>query len=349
MPEPIDLRVDGRRYGGWQKVLVRRSMQQIANSFELTVTERWSGASTRRPILPGAEAELRLGEDRVILGYVDDVNPSYDQRSHSVTVAGRDRTGDLVDCTADAAQAKNKTLAELCERLCGPFGIPVIVAPGIDAGKRFETWKPDEFATVYDVLEQAARIRGVLLIADGAGGLTVTRASELQANTELVLGENVLAAAGQFSQRDLFSRYIIVSQTGGDDLWSGEDAAQIQGEATDPHVTRHRPNKAEAEEPSTKPECRTRAEWKRNVHFGRSRQATYTVAGWRDGDALWRHNRRVRIRDPWMGLDTTFLIADVEFVLDEDGARTNLTVVPPQAFDRKALPEPGSQKEELQW
>jgi prophage tail gpP-like protein len=340
MPEPIELAVNGRRYGGWQELRVRRSMQQLANSFELTVTERWPGTDKRRPIQPGAEAELTLGGERVIRGYVDDVNPSYDSESHSVTVAGRDRSGDLVDCTAENVQAKGKRLDEHAQRLTQPFGVGVHVAPGVDVGPPFRTWKPDEFSTVYDVLEQAARFRGVLMIADGNGDIVITETSDERANTELVLGDNVLSAEGQFSERDLFSRYTVVSQTGGGDKWFGSDAAQIKGEASDESVERHRPSRAEADQPSSPAECRERAKWKRNVRHGRARQVTYTVAGWRDGADLWRPNRRVRIRDSWMGLDTAWQIADVEFVLDDQGARTRLTVMPPSTFDKRQIPEP---------
>jgi len=354
MPESIHLIVDGQRYGGWQKLRVRRSMQQIANSFEVTITEKWPGTEARRPITAGAECELALGGDRVIAGFVDDVNPSYDSESHSVTVAGRDRTGDLVDCSADGAQAKGKDLAQLAQRLCKPFDIPVAIAAGVNVGPKFDTWKPDEFATVYDILEQAARIRGVLLVSDGAGGLEITQASEQRANTELVLGENVLAASAQFSQRDVFSEYVILSQIAGSDRFNREDAAQIAGRAAGDNVARHRPNRAKAEEPSDKTACRTRAKWKRNVHYGRSRQVQYTVAGWRDGGDLWQPNRRVRIRDPFMGLDTAdadsdYLIADVEFTLDDEGTRTRLTAMPPEAFARKQVPEPGSEKDDAAW
>ena len=57
MPEVI-LTVGGRQYGGWKSVDIRRGIEQIAGSFELSVTERWAGQDQMRPIRQGDDNQL---------------------------------------------------------------------------------------------------------------------------------------------------------------------------------------------------------------------------------------------------------------------------------------------------
>lgn len=110
-------------YGGWQRVSVTRSIEQVANSFDLEVTERWPGQSTSRPIRPGEECTLKLDDETVITGYVDDAEPTFDRQSHGISVRGRDATGDLVDCSAvhKTGQWMNAPLDRIATDLCAPF------------------------------------------------------------------------------------------------------------------------------------------------------------------------------------------------------------------------------------
>lgn len=49
MPE-VRLTVDGDEWGGWQSYRINLGMQQLAGSFNLSLTERWAGQDTRRPL-----------------------------------------------------------------------------------------------------------------------------------------------------------------------------------------------------------------------------------------------------------------------------------------------------------
>lgn len=338
MRPDVRLAVDGTRYGGWQRVRVRRSIEQIAGTFELAVTERWAGQDTPRPIRPGAECRVLIDGEAVITGHVDDVAVRYDSGNHSVTVRGRDQTGDLVDCSAPSVQWNGRTLLDVARELCRPYGIPV--RADVDAGGRFERLKHNEGDSVFETLEAAARIRAVLLVSDGRGGLVITRASTRRIGTALVLGENVLSCQGEFSHRDRYSEYRVLGQRAGTDEHWGEQAAQIVGTAKDDRVTRHRPLTVLAEDQVDAAAAKERAEWERNVRWGRSQRITYTVQGWRHRDGLWAPNVLISVRDPYLGLAADRLIAGVAFVLDEDGLRTELTVMPREAFERIPLPEP---------
>ncbi len=337
----VRLSVDGVLYGGWEVIRIQRSIEQIAGKFDLSVTERWSGQDTPRPILPGAECRVLVDGAPVITGYIDDVEVSYDANTHTVAVSGRDRTGDLVDCSAPVKgnQSFTRPLLDLAQRLCKPFDIEV--STDTDAGGPFRqfSWNPGD--SVFSVIENAARIRAVLMVSDGLGALLITRASKERIDATIKLGVNALSCAGQFSHKDRYSEYTVLGQqAAADDGLSPTDAAQPKGVSKDEHITRYRPLIVLAEKDVDFSKAKTRAEWERNVRFGRSQRLNYTVRGWhyKPGE-LWPINRLVAVQDDFLGLDTDRLIAGVTLMLDTNGLRTELSLTPREAFDLIPLPE----------
>ncbi len=335
----VRLKVDGHVFGGWREITIRRGLEQLCASFDLTLTDRWSGQDTARPIMPGASCTVLVDNIPVIAGYVDDATPTYNKRQYGLTVSGRDLTGDLLDCSAPSTQFSGRTLAQVAKTLCKPYGIGVKVQT--DVGAAFSTLKNNEGDSVYETLEPAARIRAALLLSDGLGSLLLARAGTDRLTTVLKLGKNVLDCRAGYSHRDRYSNYTVKGQSAGSDDWNGEDAAQPLGTATDPAVTRHRPLTVLAEENVDKAAAQKRAEWERNVRYGRSRRLTYTVPGWFHADGLWAPNHMVRVRDGFLGLDEYRLISGVTLTLNRDGFRARLDVVPRETFVLIELPETG--------
>lgn len=340
MPE-VRLKVDGMIYGGWKTVDVRRSLDIAADTFALGITDRWAGQEARRPIRMGSPCEIWIDDEKLITGYVDDVNPSYDATSRTIEVGGRSKVADLVDCALsltdkEQAQFKNQNFFALATRLSKHFGIKVIDGVGSYKPARVRALEPGQ--RVYEFLEELSREEAVFLTSDPDGNLLITRASNKRITTALELGKNARSAQGRFSMRDRFSRYHFAAQSGGwGDNYAGA-SAHIRGNSEDVAV-RFRPTVIVAEQAETPESVRKRAEWQRNVAYGRSMQVTYTVAGWTHAEGLWAPNRLVRIVDEWMGLDGVWwLISTVRFRLDDQGQRTEITVMPKEAFDLIPLP-----------
>jgi hypothetical protein len=63
----------------------------------------------------------------VITGYVDRVIGTLDARQHSVTVTGRSKCQDLVDCSAEwpGGQIVGSSVLEIARKLAEPYGISV--------------------------------------------------------------------------------------------------------------------------------------------------------------------------------------------------------------------------------
>lgn len=334
----VTLTVGGQRYQGWTSLRLSRGVAQIAGGYELSVTERWAGLSTARPIKPGMTAQVQIAGLTIIQGFVDEVAPNYDAQSHTLTVSGRDATGDLVDCAAihKPGTWSNRTLAQIAKDLAAPFNVPVKVETSV--GKPFAKWSIEPGEKVVDNLDRMARQRGVLLMSDGLGNLLITQPAQYQAPAALVLGGNVLSAHGHAHMQERFSEYIVKAQQMGDDDISGTVAAAPSGTATDPAVTRYRPTIIMSEDQADAAGCKSRAAWQRTVRAAKARSIVYTVGGWLANGKPWQPNALVSVQDSFLGINESRLISQVDFYLDEQGERTELTVVGRHAFDPLATP-----------
>lgn len=331
----IDLKVNGQLFGGWQSVKIDRGIEQIAGTFELSVTDRWNTGQGQQAfgLQPGQACEVLVDGQTVITGYTDSVSRSYDARSHSITISGRDKTGDLVDCSAiyKTGQWSNKKIEQIAADLVAPFGIKVIVAA--DTGAALPVFAIQEGASVFEELERAARMRALLLMSDGLGNLLLTRAGTVKAPIGLTEGENILKADGKFDWKDRFSDYIVKGQSKGDDDNYGETVAHQVASVNDAGINRYRPLVIMAEDQDGNATLRQRAEWERNVRAGRGARATVTVQGWSVSGQLWQPNTLTRLRSPLLSADRQMLIVSIGFSLDESGSLTTIELSNPQAFD----------------
>lgn len=342
------LLVGGKRYTGWKSISITDSLEQLAATFVFDYADRWSYQARPWPISAGAQCTVLYGGERVIVGWVDDAPSSYDATDYSQSVAGRSRTGDLVDCSAvHPGEWVEQRLDQIARDLCKPFGIDVSVA--CDLGAAFPKFGLEQGETVHEALERAARMRGVRLASTPAGDLLITRVGARRSSTVIERGVNVLSAVRTWSVGDRFHRYTVLGQSQGSDEWSGEAAAQLKAEATDDGARRARTLVllAEGQEPNLD-ELTKRATWERNVRAGRAMRLRYRLAGWESAEGIWRANTLVRVVDSWFGVDRELVIAGVQFEKNDQGDTTTLELVEPKALSVEPLP-PERQSTEEEW
>jgi prophage tail gpP-like protein len=333
----VEIKVNGQIYGGWKTANISFGIEQIANSFNLSVTDRWAGQDVAYPIKTGAQCQVLVDGDLVITGHVDDVSPEFDANSHSITVAGRDATGDLVDCSAmhKTGQWANASLDKILRDICAPFGIKVLVQAPL--GNKFPTYSIQEGESAHECIDRACRMRAVMPVSDGKGNLVITRASSDKPVAALIQGENILYARGDFSQLERFSIYYIKGQDRGSDD-NTDDAtihSQVMASVSDEFIKRYRPLIVLAEDKGAHASYKERAEWERNVRRGRGTRASVRVNGWRNASGdLWRANTLVHLKCPYLGADVTLLVAGGAYILDESqGQVTELQLVGRSTFD----------------
>ncbi|HEY9200773.1 MAG TPA: hypothetical protein VIQ81_04165 [Gammaproteobacteria bacterium] len=334
----IVLKANGIVHSGWKIITVQRSLEQLADTFSLTLSERWADSDRQRSIKVGMPCEIAIDDETIITGYVDDVLPNYDAQTHEIEIVGRSALCDLVDCSLEGKQYKNKKLDELARIVCKPFGIGVMVAT--DIGAPFKSPTIESGQSPFEFLEQFARSRAVRMVSDRDSNLVFTRTGTVRIRTALELGKNIKGASAEFTQRDRFDKYTVLGQQAGGNTLTGAAAAEVKGSAIDKQVIRHRPMVSQAEGSVNAEDAKIRARWESNTRFGRSQAVVYTVLGWRHADGLWAPNTLVPVKDHYLDINDDRLIVGVQFIMDEAGQRTELQVMPKQAFDLIALPEP---------
>jgi prophage tail gpP-like protein len=88
-----------------------------------------------------------------------------------------------------------------------------------------------------------------------------------------------------------------------------------------------------AETPSDTALATKRARWRALRNYGQSTRANITALGWRQDDGnLWDTNLLVPVKSPMLVIDKSLLIGQMRFTLDENGRRTELTLMPPEAY-----------------
>lgn len=342
MADNISLSAGGLVYAGWTKVSVTRSLEAMAGSFDLELTYKFQGSSDKyrafmEPIKQGEPCVVKIGNDPVITGYVDDWVPSYDDKQVIISVSGRDKTSDLIDCSIiyPSGQFVNQTLTQIANTVCKPFGIDVIVKA--DVGAPFQRIQIEQGETPHELLTRLARQRGVLLTNDALGNLVITRASKDKAGVSLILGENIKAARGRFSWRNRFSKFIVKASGAGFGDWGeqGGSVGGIKSEITDSEINRYRPIIIVNEEITTAEGASKRGQWERQRSIGRSNSAEYTVTGWRipQTGKVWSINTIVPVQDEILGLNEDMLINTIMFSEDDGGRLAVVGVVRPDALD----------------
>ncbi len=365
MTDTISLFVNGQIFDGWMDIEVHRALDRMASHFQLTVTSQ--GSAPYGGSLPGLfrPCSVKIGTSTVLTGYVDDVDPEIDDRTHKITVIGRSKTCDLVDCTPDIAsgQFRGYTLEQIARAICKPFGIDVIVQT--DATQVFPDATLQRSEKAFPFLERLGRLSGVLITDNELGQLVLTSAGSEHATGSLIYGQNIWKGRAKLSGANRFSVYIVKGQhaigsaapgwggAGGIGSASAPTSAPVitnmKASAVDTSVPRYRPRVTMAEAQLDQAGMQRRANWERNFEFGRGTEAEITVKGWRQGGLsdttartpVWALNQLVSATVPALGIDQDLLIAGVTFRYnDREGQTTRLKLGPVEGY----TPDPGQVK-----
>lgn len=347
--EKVVLRIGGVNWEGWESVEVSHQVDAAAGSFSLGLADKWRAEQMAPALSAGMACQVLAGGDTLISGYIDKLNFSFADAAHGITVSGRDKTGDLVDCSAvhDPGYFKNQTAQQLAQTLAGPFGISVKAE---DSGQPIEVFKIEEGESAFMAIERAARTRGLLPTPDGRGGLSLGRPGQRRSSTALVQGQNVKEGSVGYDVSDRFSDYVCKGQKRGSDDDYGESCCAVKGQGQDESIDRYRPLIVRPETQVNQQDAEQRAKWEASTRAARGVSAEVTVQGWRQDDgALWQAGLLVSCDLPFLHLSQDLMISKVTFGLDlSNGTTTKLELKDPKAFDKDAPKKTGGKGGELQ-
>lgn len=333
--DAVTFYVNNKVFEGFKNLKIARNMMSLTGTFNITITDKWEIEQEDFEIKPGDRIHCHLGKAALFEGYIDKLSLSINESSRNITIQGRDKTQDLVDCSITTLSELNDIdFTGIATELCKPFGLKVL--PQVDVGAKFAKFSIRQGETPFEALDRAAKERQLILLSSTHGNLIVQKRGNIRANTELIEGVNVLSAAVNFDNTQRFSDYIIKGQSTGI-LGTPKDATQNKGYAKDSGITRHRPTLIISENAVDNDGAQKRAEFESTFRAAKAAKVNVVVVGWKQKDgSLWDVNQLVQIDIKSIGIKGQMLIERVKFDQSENGRRAEMELIRPDAFEFKA-------------
>lgn len=326
--------VNNKVYEGFKNIRISRNLLSLTGSFEITLTDKWRVDKEDFGIKSGDRIHCHLGKNPLFEGYVDKITASLAQSSRNLTISGRDKTADLVDCSIiGPAEYNNLDFIGIAKTLLEPFGLKVL--SNVDVGSKFNKFTIRQGETVFEALERAAKERELLLMSTTHGNLLIDKKGSTRASSELIEGVNILGAGSDLDNSERFSEYHVKGQQSGL-VGDPSDATESEGKSTDTGITRYRPTLIIAENSVDADGAQKRAQWESTFRAANATKVSVTTQGWRQKDgSLWSTNQIVHVDCRSIGIKADMLISRVKFDQSSNGRRTELELIRKDAFEFK--------------
>lgn len=335
--EYVTLAAAGFSWSAWDAIEVTAAINEAARSFSVQTSER----PGQFAFPPGTPVQLLATASLLLDGYVNTYHSTGSKKAHTVSVAGRGKGQDFVDCSGDhpTSHAKDKTPDKFAQEL-DHYGVGISAKVPL---KPVPMQHLKQGETCFRCVERYIRQQGATMMGRSDGGIDITNASVAQrAAGEIAEGENIVEWSVTFSDGDRHQDYTVKGQGR---HGHGESVLRIKESARDTGVKRRRNRTIVHEGDTDKGRARDRAEHERERCAGEGTKAEVTLQGWRDGAGqLWTPNTLVFVRSPiLMHLMQDMLIERVLFKQSRDGGTTaHLSLVDPRAYRGKGQSGKGS-------
>lgn len=334
IPDAVTLFVGKTIFEGWEDLSVTRELNAAASDFQLQLVDKWRVDQEPWRVQPGDAVHIHVGKQSLLTGYVDKMEASVSANQRSVSVMGRSKTGDIVDCSADAAGLTGLNIQEVATKLCSPFGVKVVMRG--QPGSSFDTVQIQQGETVFAVIDRLARQRKLLVYPSYDGNLVFEAEGTRKARAELRQGVNVLNGTARFDNSNRHSTYIVKGQNIGWVESVEEKTSGPSGEASDAGVARYRPLIVMAEGTVDDGSSEDRAAYEAGVRRAKSLEVEVQVQGWFQPDgSLWEINERIFVDIGFLGVRRQMLVKKVTFSKNGSGTTATLTLILAGAFDFK--------------
>lgn len=320
-----EIRFDGQRYGYWQKVAIRESVDDLCASVHLAYAQAGAGGSLG--LTANTVVDVLIGGAQVTTVRSDSRRRRVAADSHALQFAGRSLARELVDCQYSKTLSGLK-LGEIVKRLCSTFNVPVKIEAQTAVVPDFSM----QCELPANALINAVRAANLLLYPLPDGGLVLTQPTDAMPVATLEYGVHVKSYEVIDEDKLRYSDYVVKGYDYG-------NSAALKGSAKDAGINFFRPLHIVADKHGQSPGgCDRRALLERNRRLARAHRIELEVPGWRylDGNGalqLWAINTQVRVIIPEEGIDDVFLIGERAFTLDDKGGSvTHLQVMHRNAF-----------------
>lgn len=328
--------IDKKVFKGFKTVTINLPLMSLCRSFNMVITDKWQSDQQDFEIKTGLRSECYLGENPVIDSYIDSMSINLREGSRNITVNGRCRTQDIVDCSVTKKfEYLNIGILEIAQEICKPFDVRV-TSELSNLGEKFKKVTIKQGETCYEVLLRLARMRKLVMFSTATGDIVIEKIGQRRSKTALVEGENVKSATLDSDNSDRFSEYQVKGQSSGL-TGKPEDATSSLGKSFDKGIKRFRPSILQAEGGADTDSAQSTAEFEASIRASKSLSVKAVVQDWRRKDgAIWSQNEIVPVDIPSIGIKADMLIGNVTFKDSSDGGKvTTLELMRKDALEFK--------------
>lgn len=342
----LAIQVRGQTFTDAVAIEVHRSLGECCGFFTLDAT------ANERQVLPfGVGALVKIvteSNTAVMTGFVETLEVSQDESSHTIRLAGRDRTCDLVDSSAPGAKRYQGpiSLVSVIKQVLADLSlntIQVFTEVSLPDLADHEMVSAEIGQGAYDFLESYARRQQVLIVTNGDGNLIITRAGAARLSAQLVRSStfdtNVKASRLTLDSTQRYRRYVVRSQIA-PAFVDGEPETLVDqlGEASDSSARASRILEMDSEAAMTSDDARARAAFEAATRRGKSLTYSAVVQGHELAPGVpWPINRLVSVRDELAQIQDTLLIKGIRMAWDlNEGSTTTIECTVKDAY----TPEP---------
>ena len=308
------LEIDNAKYSGFVSLSVLSSMDTLSDTFTIRANNRWISDYEI-----GVNSTCRIltepGGDSLLEGYVYGLNPSIGE---PITINGRDKTGDLIDCivSGSVGEFRGRTPKQIITSICEPFGITV---DGAD-GSVLPVYRHSMVSSVYDIILDLSSRQGLLINSDGTGNIVISdEATTTRASFVLQEGINIINGSAIIDASRQHSIYTVNGQNQGSN--------QVNSSSTG-FSPRFRPLTVINSGSIEVADAQSSVEWLAAISEGMVQGYSVKVAGIQDV----RPNTLIEIASDTLGVNGDLLIKSARFTTDGNGSTTTLSLVPPQTY-----------------
>ena len=241
--QAVSLVVGGKVHSNWSRYDIDSDLMKAADgwSFELFT----GGDALPDLVREGAAMEVRVGQELVMVGYIDDIVETDSRENFAVSLTGRDLAGQLLDCSAPIFAANQVTLENIIKQAALPLGIKRY---RIEAERlqRHDRVAIDPGVSAWDAIREAAEAAGLWPWLEPDGTLVVGGPDYSKPPVAtLILSRsqpeknNVVSISRTRSMADRASEITVLAQGHGTGQAEGQHA--IKAKVRDRGVSLYRP------------------------------------------------------------------------------------------------------------
>jgi prophage tail gpP-like protein len=315
-----------------------RTMDTVADGCTAQIIRKYQDTELENLLRPYSfsPAQVFIGNQLLLSGAVYSVSPNISDQGDLLNIEIWSYTADLIDSTMPKPyEQSNITLKDRSDILLQNIGIKSVF--DFTDNSPFDRVTADRTDTIFSHLAELANQRGFLLSSTIEGNLLFTKAKNSKPVGTLEAGQvGVISLSAKFDGRKLFNTITALGESPG----NPNKISTI----TDSNIPKSRFFTFKADDTTTG-NIETAAKWKRSKLLADSLTIPFPCKGYyAPNNTLYRENTRIIIksRELFIPEGFNFLISRVEYVAENSGISTTLSLVPPTVYTGEEIILPWS-------